>query len=45
MFGGAGYAIQGSPGLPGSPAKGMADEHYLPLAKARHVFLGQFTKS
>jgi cytochrome c-type biogenesis protein CcmH len=45
MFGGAGYAVQGRPGLAGSPAKGTAEAHYLPLAKARHVFLGQFTKS
>jgi len=45
MLGGAGYAIQGSPGLAGSPANGSSEQHYLPLAKARHVFLGQFTKS
>jgi len=45
MFGGAGYAIQGRPDLAGSPAKGSAETRYLPLAKARHVFLGQFTKS
>jgi tetratricopeptide (TPR) repeat protein len=45
MFGGAGYVVQGRPGLAGSPSKGTAEAHYLPLAKARHVFLGQFTKS
>lgn len=45
MLGGTGYAIQGSPGLAGSPANGSSEQNYLPLAKARHVFLGQFTKS
>ena len=45
MFGAAGYAFQGRPGLPGSPASGVAEAHYLPLAKARHAMLGQFTRS
>jgi tetratricopeptide (TPR) repeat protein len=45
MLGGAGYTVQGRPNLRGSPAKGSAEANYLPLAKARHVFLGQFTKS
>ena len=45
MVGGAGYALQGHPGLPGSPARGSAEAHYLPLAKARHALLGQFTAS
>ena len=45
LFGGAGYALQGRPDLAGSPAKGSAEAHYLPLAKARHAMLGQFTAS
>ena len=45
MVGGAGYALQGHPGLSGSPARGSAETHYLPLAKARHALLGQFTAS
>ena len=45
MVGGAGYAVQGHPSLPGSPARGSAEAHYLPLAKARHALLGQFTAS
>jgi cytochrome c-type biogenesis protein CcmH/NrfG len=45
LFGSAGYALQGHPDLAGSPAKGSAEAHYLPLAKARHAMLGQFTAS
>ncbi len=45
MAGAAGYALQGRPDLPGSPAQGSAEAHYLPLAKARHEMLGQFTAS
>jgi cytochrome c-type biogenesis protein CcmH len=45
MVGGAGYAMQGRPDLLGSPAKGSAEAHFLPLAKARHALLGQFTSS
>ena len=45
MAGGAGYALQGHPGLGGSPAGGSAEAHFLPLAKARHALLGQFTAS
>jgi cytochrome c-type biogenesis protein CcmH len=45
MFGGAGYAWQGRPGLAGSPAKGSAEAQFVPLAKARHILMGQFTRS
>ena len=45
MFGGAGYALQGRPGLAGSPARGSAIARHVPLAKARHILMGQFTKS
>jgi len=45
MFGGAGYALQGRPGLAGSPAKGSSASHYVDVAGARHMLMGQFTKS
>ena len=45
MFGGAGYALQGRPDLPGSLAKGGAESRHLPVAKARHEMLGRFTRS
>lgn len=45
MVGGAGYALQGHPGLAGSPAKGLAETRHLPLANARHALFGQFTSS
>ena len=45
LFGAAGYAMQGRPGLAGSPARGLAEQRHLPLAKARHEMLGQFTAS
>ncbi len=45
MFGGAGYALQGHPGLTGSPARGSAVARHLPLANARHALFGQFTRS
>jgi cytochrome c-type biogenesis protein CcmH len=45
MFGGAGYAWQGRPGLAGSPATGSAEARFVPLAKARHILMGQFTRS
>ena len=45
LFGGAGYALHGRPGLAGSPAHGSDVTRHVPLAKARHVLLGQFTRS
>ena len=45
MVGGAGYALQGRPGLRGSPAKGGAETRHLPVAKVRHEMLGRFTRS
>lgn len=45
MFGAAGYALQGRPGLVGSQARGADETRHLPLAKARHALLGQFTRS
>ncbi len=45
MFGGAGYALQGRPGLDGSPARGAPEASHLPLGNARHAFFDQFTSS
>ncbi|MCA1654631.1 MAG: tetratricopeptide repeat protein [Sphingomicrobium sp.] len=42
-FGGAGYVLQGSPGLIGSPRSRADEPPPLPLANARHVFFGTFT--
>ena len=43
LLGGAGYALQGSPGLPGAPAEVIEAGDVFPLTKARHAFFGQFT--
>ena len=45
MLGAAGYAVQGHPSLPGSLARGQAATSHVPLAKARHILIGQFTKA
>lgn len=43
LLGGAGYAFQGNPGLPGAPAQVNEAGDVFPLTKARHAFFGQFT--
>ena len=43
LLGGAGYALQGSPGVPGAPAQGMEAGDIFPLTQARHAFFGEFT--
>ena len=43
LFGAAGYALQGSPGLAGAPAQGSAGRDVLPLTEARHAFYGNFS--
>ena len=43
MFGAAGYALQGNPGLPGAPADGAAERSIVPLTEARHAFFGNFS--
>lgn len=43
LFGAAGYALQGRPGLHGSPAEGSAGRGVLPLTEARHAFYGDFS--
>ncbi|QDP18654.1 tetratricopeptide repeat protein [Sphingomonas xanthus] len=41
-FGCAGYALQGSPGLAGSPRASTARQSPMSLATARHTLTGQF---
>jgi len=43
LLGGAGYALQGSPDLPGAPAQQMEGRDVFPLTQARHAFFGDFT--
>jgi cytochrome c-type biogenesis protein CcmH len=45
MLGAAGYALNGRPGLAGSPRAGQAAPAPLPLTGARKLFLGQFNAS
>ena len=45
LLGASGYALQGRPGLPGSPRKTNASNEAIPLTAARHVFFGEFTGS
>jgi cytochrome c-type biogenesis protein CcmH len=43
LFGAAGYALQGSPDLAGSPAQGSSGRDFIPLTEARHAFYGNFS--
>ena len=43
VLGGAGYAFQGSPGVPSAPAVESEAADYFPLTQARHAFFGYFT--
>lgn len=43
LFGCAGYALQGSPDLPGSPRSAAARGAPMPTAPIRHAFFGDFT--
>ena len=43
LLGSAGYALQGSPGIPGAPAQNSEARDVFPLTEARHAFFGQFT--
>ena len=45
MLGGGGYALQGSPGLYGSPAKAVQRAEPVSLTRARHAFFGEFNAS
>ena len=42
MIGGAGYALQGRPDLPGAPHQGTRRAPPLPLTEPRHAIFGQF---
>ena len=43
VFGAAGYALQGSPGISGAPAEGSTSRRVIPLTEARHAFFGNFS--
>ena len=43
LFGCAGYALQGSPGLKGSPKAASNDVPPIPLTDMRHAFFGHFS--
>lgn len=43
FIGAVGYAVQGSPDLPGEPVQTSEAREVLPLAEARHAFFGSFT--
>ena len=43
MLGGAGYALQGRPDLPGTPVYDKATRRVLPLTEPRQAMLGTFT--
>lgn len=43
LLGASGYALQGSPDLPGSPAAPGEGHDIFPLTDARHAFFGYFT--
>jgi len=45
LVGAAGYALDGHPGLPGSPRAATSSHAVIPLAKAREAFFGQFAAS
>ena len=45
FLGSAGYALQGSQELPGSPRQARADAPPVPLANIRHQFFGQFSSA
>ena len=43
LIGASGYALQGSPFLPGAPAEANAGKEIVPLTEARHAFFGDFS--
>ena len=43
LLGATGYALQGRPDLPGSPAEGSEGRGVVPLTEARHAFFGNFS--
>ena len=45
LVGATGYALQGRPGLAGSPAAAARTTQIIPLTGARHAFFGDFSAS
>ncbi|MEO8176721.1 MAG: tetratricopeptide repeat protein [Sphingomicrobium sp.] len=45
LLGASGYALQGRPGLPGSPSAAAASAKVIPLTRVRNAFFGEFTPS
>jgi cytochrome c-type biogenesis protein CcmH len=45
LLGSAGYAVQGRPGLDGSPGKVRSEGTPVPLTALRHAFFGNFTSA
>ncbi len=45
LIGASGYALQGRPGLSGSPRAAAANREVVPLTGARDAFFGEFTPS
>jgi cytochrome c-type biogenesis protein CcmH len=45
LFGGAGYAFQGRPGLAGAPARPASAGELVPLTEARRAFFGSFPRN
>lgn len=43
VLGGAGYALQGRPDVPGAPPMSSESGDVLPLTEARHAFFGNFS--
>jgi cytochrome c-type biogenesis protein CcmH len=43
LFGAAGYAVQGHPGLRGASAQASRERSLVPLTEARHAFFGNFS--
>ncbi len=43
LLGGAGYAFQGTPDLPGAPVRSSDGRDVVPLTRARHAFFGSFS--
>jgi cytochrome c-type biogenesis protein CcmH len=42
LLGASGYALQGSPNLPGAPVAADEGHEFIPLTDARHAFFGHF---
>jgi cytochrome c-type biogenesis protein CcmH len=45
LLGASGYALQGRPAIPSSPAVGEDVREIFPLTEARHAFFGNFTSA